>query len=97
MSVRIINNTKLEMSDDEFDLYNKICKSYDRSNFKGSHLFVNLFKTDHDGIITLLIPPQNYTSMEIVIFLNNLYVAQHMRQIENQANKMLENIKNQIK
>lgn len=76
---RIISNKRIDLTDDEWRLYQEICKSYDRPNFKGSDLFVGLFETDSDGIITYLKPPTQYTSMEVFLFIIGVMHHQHLR------------------
>lgn len=79
--IRIIANKKIDLTNDEFTIYQNICKSYDRVNFKGSDLFLELFETDEKGIIVLLKPPTTYTSMEVFMFLSSVMLHQHIRQM----------------
>ena len=76
---RIIDKKRIDLTDDEFKLYQEICKSYDRPNFKGSELFAELFETDENGIITFLRPPTNFTSMEVFLFMMSVLCHQHLR------------------
>ena len=77
--LRIIDNKRIDLTDSEFKLYQKICKSYDRPNFEGKDLFKDLFETDEKGRIIFLIPPTSkYTSMEVYMFLVNVMVHQHL-------------------
>lgn len=78
--MKIIDNKKVDMTDDEWNLYIQICRSYDRASFKGEELFRNLFESDANGMIIFLRPPSDrHTSMEAVIFMLNLMAHQHMR------------------
>jgi hypothetical protein len=61
MAYRIINNKRIDLTEDEWRLYQEICRSYDKPNFKGSDLFAELFETDAKGIITYLKPPTRFT------------------------------------
>ena len=79
MPFRVINNKRIDLTDDEWHLYQEICKSYDRPNFKGSDLFAELFETDAKGIITYLKSPTRYTSMEIFLFMMSVMQHQHLR------------------
>lgn len=84
MGRRIVNNDILEMTDAEFDMFNKICKSYatKASPNEGELMFKNAFVSDQKGIITMLIPPSTIGStMEIHTFLVGLMHQQHLRQI----------------
>lgn len=87
--LKIIDNKRIEMTNEEYDLYNKICSSYP----KGKDLFKGLFETDSEGLIIFLIPPQKEFSMEVVIFLQNLMIQQHLRKIYKEHNKALEEFK----
>lgn len=76
--LRIIDNKRVDLTDSEWSLYQQICKSYDRNNFKGSDLFKDLFETDDKGIIIFLKPPVHRTSMEVFMFLVNVMIHQHL-------------------
>jgi hypothetical protein len=80
----IIDNKKIDLTGDEYALYDKICRSYDRPNCKGEELFKGLFETDDNGIITFIVPPSiRQTSMEIYLFVSSIYQHQHMRILYN--------------
>lgn len=79
--LRLINNKRIDLTQEEFDLYEQLCKTYSRDHFDGKDLFVNLFETDKDGLIIFLRPPTATFSMEIVIFLQNIMTHQHLRKI----------------
>ncbi len=94
MSLKIIDNKKVEMSNDEWDYYQTICKSYDEPNFKGSDLFVDLFESDDNGIIIFLKPPSaRRTSFEVYLFLMSLMQHQHLRLMHNQIDVALAQVK----
>ena len=57
MPIRIVTNKKVEMTEDEWTMYNKIVKSYTTATNKGEDLFNDLFETDNNGIIVFLRPP----------------------------------------
>jgi hypothetical protein len=98
MSIRVVNNKKLEMTNDEYSMYSSICASYDDGNTRGSDLFIDLFETDDDGIIVFLRPPnKRATSLEVFLFLVSLMTQQHLRVIYNQADVMASDIKNKLK
>ena len=81
-SIKIIDNKKLALTPSEWDMYQSICRSYDRPYFKGEELFKDLFQSDNDGIIIFLKPPSSrYTSMEVFLFISGLMVHQHVRQM----------------
>lgn len=81
MTLRILNNKRIEMTDDEFTIYQGIVESYSKDNFDGKQLFDNLFETDNDGLIVCLKPPTKTFSFEVVAFIQNIMVHQHLRKI----------------
>lgn len=81
MTVKIIDNKKVDLTDDEWRMYNTICQAYDDPPAqKGRDLFIDLFESDNDGIIIFLKPPHNrLCSFEIFLFLMSVMVHQHLR------------------
>ena len=57
MGIRVVDNKKLDMTDDEWTMYQQIVKSYTTLSDKGEDLFMELFETDEEGIIIFLRPP----------------------------------------
>lgn len=78
--IRIIDNRKIDLTEDEWKIYQKICRAYDidKRDIKGEDLFTDLFETDKNGIITFLKPPTTVTSMEVFLFLVSVMVHQHL-------------------
>jgi hypothetical protein len=98
MTIRVVDHKKLDMTEDEFAIYQKIVKSYTTSTNKGEDLFTDLFEVDGRGIIIFLKPPSvRRTSFEVWLFLMSLMQNQHLRQIylqvEDIANQMKEKLK----
>lgn len=78
--IRIIDNKKINITDDEWISYQQICRSYDRESFKGEELFRDLFETNDDGIIVFLRPPSNrHISFEVFMFLMIIFQQQYQR------------------
>lgn len=97
MSLKIVDNKKMDMTDDEWNLYVDICRSYDRPSFKGEELFKGLCETDDNGIIIFLRPPSDrHTSMEAVIFMLNLMTQQHIRLMYNEASNIYKQMKEKL-
>jgi len=97
MSLRIIDNKKIDMTNEEWVLYESICRSYDDINFKGSDLFCGLFETNDDGIIIFLRPPSTKrTSFEVYLFLMTLLVHQHLRVIHSEVDDCCSQIKTKM-
>ncbi len=92
--MRIIDNKKIDLTPDEWEMYQSIVKSYTTSTNKGEDLFYDLFETNDDGIIIYLRPPsKRYTSLEVFLFLVSVFNQQHMRILYNQVNDLSNQIK----
>lgn len=95
--IKIIDNKRVEMTNDEYMLYKNISRSYDRPNFNGEDLFRNHFETNDDGIIIFVKPPPNkYTSMEVYCFLTSLMINQHLRISQNQITSLVKEASEKI-
>lgn len=93
----IIDNKKIDMTQEEYDTYRQICRSYDRNNFKGEDLFKDLFETDDDGIIVFLKPPsKQYTSMEVYMFIIGIMHMQHIRILYKKVDEFILDAKNKL-
>lgn len=80
MAIRVVDNKRLDMTDDEWAMYQKIVKSYTSLTNKGEDLFQDLFETNDSGIIIFLKPPsKRQTSFEVFLFLMALFQHQHLR------------------
>ena len=75
--IRIIDNKRIDLSEDEHRMYTAICNGYTQ----GADLFKDLFETDHEGLIVFLKPPQKHFSMEVIVFLQNVTLHQHIRKM----------------
>src|SRR5690606_29311892 len=94
---RIIDNKKVDITNDEFALYKSICRSYDRPNFQGEELFSDHFETNEHGIIIFVRPPQNkITSLEVFTFLISIMVNQHLRISQEQNAAMIKEASEKI-
>jgi len=94
MPIRIVCNKKLDMTDDEFKMYENIVKSYTTANNKGEDLFIDLFESNNEGIITFLIPPsKRQTSLEIFLFLMSLQQHQSLRKMFNEVELLIKQVK----
>ena len=80
MPLSIIDNKKVDLTSDEWQMYQKIVKSYTTQTNKGEDLFMDLFESDNNGIIMFLKPPsKRQTSFEIFLFLMAVQQQQHIR------------------
>jgi hypothetical protein len=92
--IRVIDNKKVEMTDDEYDMYNKIVKSYTDMTGKGEDLFIDLFEANDDGIIIFLKPPsKRRTSLEVFLFLMAVMQHQHLRLMHQQIDEVVAELK----
>ena|ERR1035437_2171173 len=92
--IRIVDNKKIDMSDSEWDMYQKICKSYTTISNNGEDYFIDLFETNDDGIIIFLKPPsKRQTSLEIFLCLMSLMCHQHMRIMHNEISDVVSQMK----
>ena len=94
--IKIIDHKRVEMTNDEYKMYQKICRSYDRANFKGESLFEDHFEAS-DGIILFVKPPQKkYSSLEVYCFLISLMTNQHMRLMHQQIDALVSETKKAV-
>jgi hypothetical protein len=98
MPIRVVDNKKLDMTDDESRMYEKIVKSYTSLTNKGQDLFIDLFETDDNGIIIFLKPPSHrQTSLEVFLFLMSIMQHQHLRLMHKQVDDTCSQMKEKIK
>lgn len=84
--IRIIDNKKIDLTNDEWTMYEKIVKSYSNPPNRGEDLFIDLFETDDEGIIMFLKPPnKRQTSFEVFLFLMAIMQHQHLRLMHKQV------------
>jgi len=91
---QIIDNKRVEMTNDEWVMYNNVCNAHQPY---GKDLFKGLFETNEDGVIIYLLPPQKKFSMEVIIFLQNLMIHQHLRRIYKEHDEALKEIRQALK
>lgn len=97
MAVKIIDNKKIDITDDEYSMYSNICRSYDRPSFKGEELFRDLFETDDNGIIIFLKPPSNrHTSMEVFMFMSIVMQHQHIRIMHKKVDDLCNELREKV-
>jgi len=92
--IHIIDNKKINLTEDEWKLYQKIVQSYTTQFNKGEDLFIDLFETDNNGIIIFIKPPSTRrTTFEAFLFLIAIMQQQHLRMIHDQVDDMAAQIK----
>lgn len=96
--IRIVDKKKVDMSHDEWNMYQNIVKSYTTATNKGEDLFIDLFETDENGIIVFLKPPsKRHTSFEVFLFLMSLMQQQHLRVMYSRVDDVIKQIKDKLK
>jgi hypothetical protein len=96
--MKIIDNKKVDMTEDEWAMYQRIVKSYTTPTNRGEDLFIDLFETDDNGIMVFLKPPsKRQTSLEIFLFLMSLFQHQHIRLMHKQVDDICAQMKCKIK
>lgn len=95
---RIVDNKKIDLTDQEWQTYLDICKSYDQPpSIQGKDLFCDLFETDDNGIIIFLKPPTRQTSFEVIFFLTNIMHHQHLRSMHKQVDDVCKKLEDELK
>ena len=98
MALFIINNKRVELTNDEWQMYQKIVKSYTTLTNKGEDLFIDLFEVDANGIILFLRPPsKRQTSFEVFLFLMSIQQHQHLRLMHAQIDDLCKQVKEKLK
>src|ERR1700757_2917970 len=96
--MKIIDHKQVDMTDDEWAMYQKIVKSYTSATNKGEDLFKDLFEVNDKGIIIFLKPPTKFrTSFEVFLFLMSLFNHQHMRLVHQQVDDLCSQVKNKLR
>ena len=62
----------------------------------GKVLFDDLFETDGEGLLIFLKPPRKMFSFEVVVFLQNVMVNQHLRKIYAEHDEALKELRREI-
>lgn len=97
MTIRVVDKKKLEMTEDEWSMYQKIVQSYTTATNKGEDLFIDLFETDDKGIIVFLKPPSKFrTSFEVFLFLMSLMQHQHLRLMHQQVDEVCKEMREKM-
>lgn len=98
MAIRVIDSKKVDLTEDEWEMYQRIVKSYTTNNNKGEDLFKDLFESNNDGIIIFLKPPSKFrTSFEVFLFLMSLMQHQHIRLMQQQVNELCSEVREKLK
>lgn len=94
--LRIIANRRISLTDDEFNEYNRIVEAYSKNQMDGKVLFDDLFETDQEGLLIFLKAPKKMFSFEVVVFLQNVMINQHLRKIYTEHDDVLKELRQEI-
>lgn len=98
MTIHVIDNKRVEVTDAEWAMYEKIVKAYTTATNKGEDLFIDLFETDDRGVIIFLKPPSKHrTSLEVFLFLMCLFQHQHLRLMHNEVSSVCDQMKEKMR
>lgn len=94
---KVIDNKIVDITKEEYSMYQAICKAYDRENLQGKDLFRDHFITNEHGIIVQVIPkPEHLTNLEVFTFLVSIMTNQHLRLMHQQVETFIEEAKEKI-
>lgn len=83
MSRRVVDYKFLDMTDEEWDYYNKLLIEFTHGSYSGAEQFRDLFEVDEDGCILMISPPlKKEVGWAIIVFLQNLMINQRLRRME---------------
>lgn len=85
--IRAIDFKKVDMTDQEFDFYTHLIKTYTAGNGDGKAYFSDLFDADENGIITLIKPIKSIP-WSILFFIQNLMINQHLRSFDERIGRL---------
>jgi hypothetical protein len=93
--IKAIGLRKVDITEEELNYYKELVSKYTDNN-KGSSYFENLFETDKNGIITI-IKPSNNLPWEILFFVQNLMISQHLRAYDSRISDIELKLKQGVK
>jgi hypothetical protein len=98
MTLHIIDKKKIDLTDDEWAMYQRIVASYTKLPYqKGEDFFIDLFETDADGLIVFLKPPsQRQVSLEIFLFCMSVMQHQHLRSMQKQMSNLCKKVEEKL-
>lgn len=80
---RVVDYKAIDMSEEEWEYYNKIVAEFSVGNKNGKEQFRDLFDVDGEGCITMIHPPlKKEIAWAVLFFTQNLMINQRLRKIE---------------
>jgi hypothetical protein len=81
--MKIINYKNVDMTNLEYEEYEKIVKQFTTNKVSGSVHFVDMFETDGDGCISIIkVSSEKQVPWVVIVFLQNLMINQRLRRME---------------
>lgn len=97
MAIRIIDHRPVDLTEEEYAMYQSIVSSYNTHSNNGADLFCDLFESDGNGIITILKPPtKQRTTLEVFLFLMAVSQNQHLRLMHAQVDDIVRQFKEKM-
>lgn len=88
--IRVIDYKGVEMTDEEFDYYNKLVLEFTFGMYNGKDQFHDVFDVDDEGCISLIRPPlKKEVGWAVIVFLQNLMINQRLRRLERKVEEIL--------
>ena len=85
--IRAVDYQRLDMADEEYAYYQELIKNLSTDQTSGDIFFRDLFKSDEKGIITI-IKPIKPVPWEVMFFMQNLMINQHLREQDARIDKL---------
>jgi hypothetical protein len=83
MSLRVVDYKQIDMTDEEFEYYEKLVQEFTLGTYSGKEQFRDIFEADGEGCITFIHPPiKKQVAWSVLFFLQNLMINQRLRRIE---------------
>ncbi len=88
--IRVIDHKGVDMTDEEFDYYNKLIQEFTYGTYEGKDQFHDVFDIDGSGCISLIRPPlKKQIGWAVLVFLQNLMINQRLRRMEKRIGEVL--------
>lgn len=88
--IRVIDHKAVDMTDEEFEYYNKIIEEFTYGIHNGKEQFHDIFDVDDDGCILLIRPSlKKQVAWAAIMFLQNLMINQRLRRMETKIKEIL--------
>ena len=91
MTIRVVDFKGVEMSDEEYEYYQKLVEEFTYANYDGKDQFHDMFEVDGEGCISMVKPPlKKEVGWAIIVFLQNLMINQRLRRMERKIKEILD-------